>query len=282
MLRRLPARDHKKLILVDSEVAYIGGINFSDHNFAWHDLMIRIEDRSAAEWLAGVFLAGWEDREVEAGRSFGDAEIFALDGRKNEATFEPILSLLAGAQHSIDIVSPYLTFPFCGVLRSAVERGVRVRILTPQNNNRGFLWRYVSFESRRSGFQLRLFPGRMNHMKAILVDGHSLVLGSSNFDWLTYRHMGEIVAVFRQPGLIETFRERVLEPDFKASLPANGRFGQVRGLLAAAFVRLQAGLAARFCPPRAEASSKTPRLPLGTFPGIEQTSIQLHVEGRLQ
>ncbi|HEX9189721.1 MAG TPA: phospholipase D-like domain-containing protein, partial [Vicinamibacteria bacterium] len=48
LLSRAPARDHKKLVLVDERVAYVGGINFSDHNFAWRDLMLRIEAPEAA------------------------------------------------------------------------------------------------------------------------------------------------------------------------------------------------------------------------------------------
>ncbi|HSD28077.1 MAG TPA: phospholipase D-like domain-containing protein, partial [Vicinamibacteria bacterium] len=38
LLLRAPFRNHKKLVLVDDRVAYVGGINFSDHNFAWRDL----------------------------------------------------------------------------------------------------------------------------------------------------------------------------------------------------------------------------------------------------
>jgi cardiolipin synthase len=39
--RRLLSRNHKKLIVIDDRAAYIGGINFSEHNAAWHDMMIR-------------------------------------------------------------------------------------------------------------------------------------------------------------------------------------------------------------------------------------------------
>ncbi|MEP6968531.1 MAG: phospholipase D-like domain-containing protein, partial [Pseudomonadota bacterium] len=54
-----PARNHKKLIVAD-EVAYIGGINFSDHNFAWRDLMLRLEDDAAAQVLARDFEATFD------------------------------------------------------------------------------------------------------------------------------------------------------------------------------------------------------------------------------
>src|SRR5215510_3490247 len=42
--RKLLSRNHKKLIVIDDDVAYFGGINFSDHNAAWHDMMLRIDE----------------------------------------------------------------------------------------------------------------------------------------------------------------------------------------------------------------------------------------------
>src|SRR5258708_17859313 len=45
--RRVLSRNHKKLIVIDEAIAYIGGINFSEHNAAWHDMMLRIDDPRA-------------------------------------------------------------------------------------------------------------------------------------------------------------------------------------------------------------------------------------------
>src|SRR6185503_1894122 len=56
---RLPARDHRKFVLIDDDIAYIGGINISDHNFRWHDLMLRIDDAGVAALLRSDFEATW-------------------------------------------------------------------------------------------------------------------------------------------------------------------------------------------------------------------------------
>jgi len=45
--RRLLSRNHKKLIVIDDRAAYVGGINFSEHNASWHDMMIRLTDTDA-------------------------------------------------------------------------------------------------------------------------------------------------------------------------------------------------------------------------------------------
>ena len=69
---RYPLRNHKKLLVMD-EAAWIGGINFSDHNFAWADMMLRIEDAAVADWLAETFAADWMGSPQAARRALGAA-----------------------------------------------------------------------------------------------------------------------------------------------------------------------------------------------------------------
>ena len=51
LMWKYPLRNHKKMMIVDSEISYLGGINFSDHNFAWHDMMIEMEDTGIGQEL---------------------------------------------------------------------------------------------------------------------------------------------------------------------------------------------------------------------------------------
>src|SRR5262249_3858873 len=99
----------------------------------------------------------------------------------------------------------------------------RVTVISPAANNRGFLHRYMLAEAARSGFDLRLYMPRMSHMKAMLIDNHTLLLGSSNFDFMTWNHLGEVLGVITDPQLIHDFRERVLLPDLADSVPAPPR-----------------------------------------------------------
>src|ERR1700730_4169235 len=61
--RRLLSRNHKKLIVIDDTTSYIGAINVSEHNAAWHDMMLRIEDEAVAAFLQADFRATWEGRD---------------------------------------------------------------------------------------------------------------------------------------------------------------------------------------------------------------------------
>lgn len=215
--RSLLSRNHKKLIVIDDYAAYIGGINFSEHNASWHDMMIRIDDPSAVRLLTSDFNATWDGKDLFAAELFADLELLTLDGRGNRAVFQRIIDLIDGAEESVFVESPYITFPFYERLREASQRGLDVKIVTPQSNNWSYFANYARLESARSKIDLRFYQG-MTHLKAMLIDDRYLVAGSSNFDYLSYRLYQEIVAIFRDEELIADFRERVLLPDLANSL----------------------------------------------------------------
>jgi cardiolipin synthase len=210
--RKLLSRNHKKLIVIDNRAAYIGGINFSEHNAAWHDMMFRIDDVNAVEFLQKDFVSSWNGRNRFARSSVNDIELWALDSRHNRRAFQRVLELIDRAQRRVFVESPYITFPFYERLRAAAVRGVEVNIVTPEQNNWRLFRNYARLESARSGIDLRLYRG-MSHLKAMLIDDDYLVAGSSNFDYLSYRLYQEILAIFTDHRLIDNFRERVMLAD---------------------------------------------------------------------
>jgi hypothetical protein len=98
-------------------------------------------------------------------------------------------------------------------LAVAAARGVRVRILTPALNNKPSLARYVRDAAVRYGFEVIRYPDRMNHMKAMVIDDDLLIVGSSNFDAMSYHVFEELVVMTRDPGVRQAFRQRVWAPD---------------------------------------------------------------------
>jgi cardiolipin synthase len=208
LLRRLPARDHKKIVVIDRRISYLGGINITDHNFGWHDLMLRIDDEAVADFLAEDLEATWRNRSRARWRTFDRIAIGSLDGRHNASSFEPVFDLIASARDEIVVQTPYLTFPFTDRLADARRRGVRVRILAPAAHPQPSFARFVEWECARSGVQLHLLPG-MTHVKAMLVDGSRLLLGSSNFDYLSYRLLRELIAIVEDADVIADFIARV-------------------------------------------------------------------------
>jgi cardiolipin synthase A/B len=218
--RKLLSRNHKKLIVVDG-AAYIGGINFSEHNAAWHDMMLRIDAARAVAFLREDFVSTWNGDDRLAQREFDALQLFTTDGRDNRRAFQPVLDMLDQARDSIFVESPYITFPFYERLREAARRGVEVKVVTPERNNWSCFANYARLESARTGIDLRLYQHGMSHLKAMLIDNEYLIAGSSNFDYLSYRLYQEIVAIFTDPQLISSFRERVMRPDLAAAVSAD-------------------------------------------------------------
>lgn len=218
LMLRFAARNHKKLMLVDDRIAYLGGVNFSDHNFGWHDLMVRIEDPAIVRHLADDFDASWRGAPRAGVATFPDATIYSLDGPSNPRMVRGLWRLVQDAQRSIHVVSPYLTFPFLGALREATRRGVAVTLLTPEPNNKPVLRDYLLWAAVRSGFDVRLLA-TMSHLKAVLVDDRALVVGSSNFDFMSHYAQDELFAVLTEPSVIASFRENVWDAGLAEARP---------------------------------------------------------------
>jgi cardiolipin synthase len=212
----LVRRNHKKIAVFDGRIAYLGGINFSEHNFAWHDLMFRVECEDVASALAEDFVATWEGRARSSSVDAGRLRILSLNGQGNPAQMRPIIDAMAGAKRSIDVVSAYLSTPFTDHLAAARTRGVRVRVLTPGQNNKANLARHILEVAHRSGFEVHRCRG-MSHMKAMVIDGDLLVVGSTNFDFMSYHVLEELVVITDERAMIEAFMERVWNPDLAAA-----------------------------------------------------------------
>ena len=249
MYRKAPARNHKKMMLIDDRVAYIGGVNFSDHNFAWHDMMLRIDDPDVARFLQADFDATWSGRDEFSRGAFGDLEIDLLDGATNEGAFAEVLRRIDSAEASVFIESPYLTWPFWGHLRRARARGVEVTVLMPAANNRSWMQRYTTWEAARSNVTLRYYTPEMTHLKAMLIDDRVLILGSSNFDYFSVRTQQEVLATVTDEALVADFVERVRDADLAQSRAAEhadvkrgtaALYGLIRGMgkLTTALARL--------------------------------------------
>jgi cardiolipin synthase len=231
--RRFFARNHKKLVVIDGRIAYLGGINFSDHNFAWHDMMLRVDDPDIAAFLEEDFLSTWKGRNQSAFRSFPGIDIHLLDGYSNARAFEPILDLVRAAQDEIFIESTYFALPFFDRLREIGPARPPTVLLTSEVNNWPQMRHYVPWESRRSGITLRLYPDRLTHLKAILVDSRELIMGSANFDFFSYSIYQEIIGVVRDPEVIAAFKKRVVVPDLEKSRLYQGPVRPLRGRMRA-------------------------------------------------
>jgi len=207
LLARYPYRNHKKMILVD-DVSFIGGINFSDHNFAWHDMMVRFDDAGMAEILSADFNLNRAGQKTSGVYEHDHGHIL-ITNRTQPEPYKALFNYIRSAQKSIDIFSPYVSNPLLGTLKNEINSDVSIRFFTPQQNNKGIFKKLMLHEAQKQWFELYLYNKGMSHLKAILIDSTTLIVGSTNYDFVSYFFEEEVIVVTHQKELISGFKEHV-------------------------------------------------------------------------
>lgn len=251
----LPFRDHRKLLLVDDAVAFIGGLNIGDEYLGgrdgappWRDNALEISGREVASlgrsftrmWFRAdrhlrfrFFLDRRELRERFSG-TIGPGRVRFLESGPEDPV-QPVRRaygrLISRAEKSIDLAVSYF-FPPGRVLRAlkrAVRRGVRVRLLFPARSDvavaqwaaRGLYGRLL-----RAGMEVWEYQPAMLHAKLAVVDD-TVLTGSANLDLRSGRINYELVAMAKDRSVADKARED-FEQDLEASLPVLHRVWQQR------------------------------------------------------
>lgn len=207
--QKYPLRNHKKMVIVDGRTSFLGGINFSDHNFEWHDMMVELNDVKLGENLVSDFNSTWENVNQSKTVKTDEGSLFLFNGSKSKSLYDNFFNHLREGKKSIQIISPYISEPLLGVLRTVAANGVEITIVSPQENNKSIFKNIILSEQRKGYFNLKEYPG-MSHMKAILIDDEKLIFGSSNYDLVSYYFEQEVVFISEDANLIEDFKAKVM------------------------------------------------------------------------
>lgn len=196
-------RNHRKVLLVDDEVAFTGGMNISDRHcverqgkghrvvdvhFALRGPVVAsLRSIFNGDW---VFAGGEPITGVPDVAPAGAAQCRAIaDGPDEE--LDRLLLLMVGtiglARRRVGIMTPYFIPPreLLGALQTAALRGVDVSILLPEHNNLFFMHRatrHLLWELLQRGVRIYLQPGHFVHSKLFLVDDDYVQMGSANLD----------------------------------------------------------------------------------------------------
>ncbi|WP_436517811.1 phospholipase D-like domain-containing protein [Ekhidna sp. To15] len=207
--QKYPLRNHKKMVVVDGETSFLGGINFSDHNFEWHDMMVELHDEKLGMSLVSDFNSTWKGLNQSRFIQTDEGSLYLFNGVKSNRLYEDLFQHIQGAKKTVQIISPYISEPLLGVLRLVAANGVEITVVSPQENNKSIFKNIILSEQKKGYFKLKEYPG-MSHMKAILIDDDKLIFGSSNYDLVSYYFEQEVVFVSEDPNLIEDFMTKVM------------------------------------------------------------------------
>ncbi len=220
-------RTHRKVLVVDGQVAFTGGVGLADHwrgnaqaPEEWRDTQFRVRG-PAVRALEASFYENWlESGGAEAPRldpepterpqsTPGSRTIVAWSNFSGGASNVKLLYLLAmaGARRTIDIQSPYVVVDSSmrWSLAEARSRGVRVRILTDGDQTDAGPVKTASRAAYDAllaqGISIAEFQPTMMHVKAMVVDGEWAIVGSANFDNRSLELNDEVVVAVQDAQL---------------------------------------------------------------------------------
>lgn len=249
-------RNHRKVAIIDGDLAFIGGINISDryinngeNRIYWRDTAVKIEGQSVfllqfQFWLTWHFSEGApyklsEDYLVENIQNKGNSTVsFALSDPGSPApyTMEAILLAISRAKHSIQICTPYFvpTDQISTALQVAAASGIKVELLMPRNSD-SFIVHHASFSFLKPllkrGVSVYLYEKGFMHAKTVCIDNKLAFVGTVNIDIRSFYINFEITSIIYDLKVCEELSSQ-FEEDKKVSLLVNIDFWKKRSVWA--------------------------------------------------
>ena len=221
---RINMRNHRKLLVVDGEVAFTGGMNLDVRHLVDDparkrpvvDLHFKLEGPVVAA-LETVFAADWRFATRETlstgavqPRTRGEARCRVVPDGPDENR-DPLVALLleaiASARRRVAIMTPYFLPPpeLIGVMQATALRGIEVAVVLPAENNLPYVhWatRHMLWELLLFGVHIYYQPGPFVHTKLLVIDDARAVVGSWNLDTRSLRLNFELAVEIRDRSLV--------------------------------------------------------------------------------
>jgi cardiolipin synthase len=217
-------RDHRKLLVVDGRIAFVGGINFSrvhsggssarrrlsGERAAWRDTHLRIEGPVVGEFQK-LFMQTWAKQRGAplAAASFfpalaakGGEMVRAIGSTPDDAhslIYLTLISAISKSERNVYLTNAYFVPDpqLLDALTDAARRGVDVRLVLPgESDSRLAFHAGRSHYSAllRAGVKIHERRGAMLHAKTATIDGVWCCVGSTNLDRRSFLHNDEIDA----------------------------------------------------------------------------------------
>lgn len=224
-------RDHRKILIIDGDIGYTGGINLADEYINkkerfgyWKDCAIRINGE-AVQSLTALFLTMWH---YLTGDSLTLKDYLPTIKEKNDGIVTPFgdnpvskdriaqsiyLQIVENAQKYVYIETPYLVMDneLTTSLKIAAQSGVDVRIITPHIPDKFYVFALTRSSYRElieAGVSIYEFTPGFIHSKVIISDDKIGVVGTSNFDFRSlYLHFECGVLLYKTNSLSKIYND---------------------------------------------------------------------------
>lgn len=213
---RVNYRNHRKVVIIDGKLGYIGGCNIADRYVkgtergCWRDTMIALRG-SAVYGLQTSFLIDWyfANNSLVSGKRYfppvepqGDAMVQVAQSNpvgSNRVIMSALIMLLGAAREYVYIQTPYLalTDSMTLAIKNAALSGVDVRLMIPMRSD-SRIADYASYSYLGTlldaGVKVFLYKKGMLHSKVVVSDDRVASVGSANFDFRSFYYNFEVNA----------------------------------------------------------------------------------------
>ena len=208
---RFNYRNHRKLVVIDNEIGYIGGFNVAREYVGlkkkfgfWRDTHLRIRG-GAVQDMNARFMLDWRassEVPVDITSNFYETEheddvigmqiVSSGPDSEHEEIKRAFLKMISGAKKNICIQTPYFVpdAPIMESLKMASQSGIDVKIMIPCMPDHIFVyWATYSYvgEIIKNGGRVFIYDAGFLHAKTMTVDGQVATVGSTNFDNRSFR-----------------------------------------------------------------------------------------------
>lgn len=216
---RINFRNHRKIVVIDGEVGYVGGFNVGDEYVNkgdqfdyWRDTHIRIKGKAVNE-LNKRFILDWDyasegelknyDKYFKLQEDSGNIGIQIVSSgpdHKEEYIKNAYMKIINNAKESVYIQTPYLVpdEPMKEALKIAALSGIDVRIMVPDKPDHFFMKWILSAnmgELMEWGVKFYTYQKGFIHSKTIVSDGKVCSIGTANLDIRSFQLNFEINAI---------------------------------------------------------------------------------------
>ncbi len=237
-------RTHRKILIVDEKVGFIGGVNVEKQTRDWHDMHIKLQGKVVRSLLRSFarsyIMCGGKRKEVRHLLKYKyrvkNKEVeFYYDhyGRKHSKIRKRYMDALNKARERVILFSPYY-FPDIKLLKAmwrARKRGVRVDVLIPFRTDlrlatyAAYAWFSIM---NKKGVRIHLLKKKMMHGKGVVVDDDWAMVGSSNLDHSSFFHSQEASVRIKNKRAVKKIK-RVLDRWIKHSHQLDDKDWEKRG-----------------------------------------------------
>ncbi|BDZ43637.1 hypothetical protein GCM10025865_29360 [Paraoerskovia sediminicola] len=219
---RKSGRDHRKILVVDDEVGFVGGYNIgAAYANTWRDTHARVTGPGVWE-LRNAFVDFWNVYRKHPQPALPDPGSSVWDPAIRAARNEPVrlvfpirglyLDAIDRATKSISITQAYFIpdQEILAALLMAAARGVDVRVIVPEHSNHvvaDWLSRGHFTALLEGGVRIFLFRDAMVHSKTATVDGRWTTIGTANIDRLSLTGNYEVNLEVVDAGLAEQMQK---------------------------------------------------------------------------